>query len=169
MQPSEDKEKTLELFKQGPCILENALAGLSDSELDYTPLNGGWTIRQIIHHIADGDDLWKTYIKIALGNEQAEFSLQWYSVLPQTEWAKRWNYEKRSIDVSLALFKANRDHILQLLEHASDGWTKSAQFRDTKGEIEIVPVGFVIQMQADHVVHHVKRITEIREEIQDVR
>ena len=165
MEPPENQDKILELFKRGPSILENALAGLSDIEIDYAPSNGGWSIRQIIHHIADGDDIWKTCIKIALGNEQAEFTLQWYSALPQTEWAKRWSYENRSIDASLALFRANRDHILQLLEYAPDGWSKSIQFRDSNGKIEVVPVGFVIQMQGDHVVHHVKRITAIREEI----
>ena len=165
MIPPENQNEILELFKRGPGILENALAGLSDIELDYAPSNGGWSIRQIVHHLVDGDDLWKIYIKIALGNEQAEFTLKWYLAFPQTEWAKRWSYEKRSIDVSLALFKAIRDHILQLLEYTPDGWIKSAQFRDSNGEIEVVPVGFVIQMQADHVVHHVKRIIAIREEI----
>lgn len=165
MKPPENKNEILELFKRGPGILENAIAGLSDIELDYTPSNGGWSIRQIVHHLVDGDDLWKIYIKTALGNEQAEFNLQWYLTLPQTEWAKRWSYEKRPINVSLALLSAIRDHILQLLEYVPDGWTRSAQFRDSNGEIEIVPVGFVIQMQADHVVHHVKRIAEIRKEI----
>ena len=165
MEAPENQDKILELFKQGPSILENALAGLSDIELDYIPLNGGWTIRQIIHHIADGDDLWKTCIKIALGNEQAEFSLQWYLALPQIEWAKRWNYKNRSIDVSLTLFRANRDHILQLLEFAHNGWTKSVGFKDSNGKIEVVPVGFVVQMQADHVEHHLKRILAIRKEI----
>lgn len=165
MKPREYQNKILELFKQGPGMLENALADLSDIELDYAPSNGGWSIRQIIHHIVDGDDLWKTCIKIALGNEQAEFSLKWYLALPQREWAKRWSYEKRSIDVSLALFKANRVHILQLLEYAPDVWTKSVQFQEPNGEIEEVSVGFVIQMQADHIVHHVKRISAIRQEI----
>jgi hypothetical protein len=165
MEAPENQDKILELFKQGPSILENALAGLSDIELDYTPLNGGWTIRQIIHHIADGDDLWKTCIKIALGNEQAEFSLQWYLALPQIEWAKRWSYKNRPIDASLTLFRANRDHILQLLEFAPNGWTKSVGFKDSNGKIEVVPVGFVVQMQADHVEHHVKRILAIRKEI----
>jgi hypothetical protein len=165
MKPPDDQDKILKLFIKGPAILESALAGLSDSELDYVPSNGGWTIRQIVHHLVDGDDLWKIYIKIALGNEQAEFTLQWYLALPQTEWANRWSYEKRSINVSLTLFKAIRGHILQLLEYAPDGWTKSAKFRDSNGEIEVVPVGFVIQMQADHVEHHVKRILEIRKEI----
>ena len=137
MEPPKNQNKILESFRQGPNILENALADLSDIELDFTPSNGGWTIRQIIHHIADGDDLWKTCIKIALGNEQAEFTLQWYLALPQIEWAKRWNYENRSIDVSLTLLRAIRDHILQLLECAPDGWTKSAKFRDSNGEIEV--------------------------------
>ncbi len=165
MRPPDDQKKILEIFKQGPSILENALADLSDIELDYAPSNGGWTIRQIVHHIVDGDDLWKTCIKIALGNEQAEFTLKWYLALPQIEWAKRWSYENRSIDASLALLRAIRGHILQLLEYAPDGWTKSVQFQDSNGEIEVVPVGVVIQNQADHVVHHVKRILAIREEI----
>ena len=165
LKPPENKSEVLELFKQGPGILENTLAGLSDVELDYVPSNGGWTIRQIVHHLVDGDDLWKIYIKMALGNEQAEFTLQWYLALPQTEWANRWNYEKRSIDKSLTLLRAIRDHILQLLEYVPDGWTKSAKFRDSDGEIKVMPVGFVIQMQANHVVHHVKKITAIREEI----
>ena len=165
MKLPENQNETLELFKQGPGILENALEGLSDNELNYQPSIGGWTIRQIVHHIVDGDDLWKICIKIALGNEQAEFTLKWYWAFPQTEWAKRWNYESRSIDKSMALLKASRAHVLQLLENVNDGWSKSVQFRKHDGEIEIIPVGAMIQIQSDHVVHHVKRITEIRTEI----
>lgn len=165
MKPPDDQKKILESFKQGITALENALTGLNDTELDYFPSNGGWNIRQIVHHIADGDDLWKTAIKIALGNEQAEFTLKWYSALPQTEWGKRWSYEYRSIDISLALLKANRSHILQLLECVPDGWSRSVRFQNPDGEIEIVPVGFVIKMQAEHLFHHVTRISAIRQEI----
>jgi len=165
MEPPENQNEIIELFKQGPGILENALAGLNDVELDFAPSNNGWTIRQIVHHIVDGDDLWKTCIKIALGNEQAEFTFQWYWAHPQTAWAKYWNYENRSIEISIALLKANRNHIIQLLEHVQDGWRKSVQFRKHDGEIELVPVGAVVKIQSDHVVHHVKRILAIRQEI----
>jgi len=165
MKAPENQKESIDLFKQGIGIFENALAGLSESELDYIPSKGGWSIRQIIHHVTDGDDIWKSYIKIALGNVQAEFSLKWYLTFPQTEWAEKWNYKNRSVDVSVELFKANRNHILQLIEHAQDCWNKSALFRDSNGEIVELPVGFVIQMQADHVVHHVNRIFEIRKEI----
>lgn len=163
----EDKTKTIELFRQGPGKLENAISDLSENDLDYAPANGGRTIRQIIHHIADGDDLWKTAVKMALGNEKAEFTLQWYLTFPQVEWAKRWNYEKRSINESLTLLRASRVHILQLLKYTPDGWSKSVQYKGYNGEIEIVPIGFIVQMQADHIVHHIKRISEIRKEISD--
>ncbi len=165
MEPPKNKLEILELFRQGPSLLADALTGLNEEELDYIPSNGGWSIRQIIHHIVDGDDLWKTCVKIALGNEQAEFTLQWYWAHPQTEWAEFWRYEERPIDPSLALLKANRDHVIQLLEYAHDGWSKCVQFRKFDGQIEPVPVGAAIKIQADHVVHHIKRITAIREEI----
>lgn len=165
MEPPADKKEILQLFKQGPDILEKALADLSDKELDYPPSNGGWTIRQIVHHLVDGDDIWKNAVKMALGNEDADFSLAWYLTFPQTEWAKKWNYEKRSIDISLHLFRANRKHLLQLLEYAQEGWNKSIRYRDPKGDIEIVTTGDVIEMQAKHVVHHVKRISAILKEM----
>lgn len=165
MNPPEDQKNVIESFKEGPAILESALAGLNDSELDYAPSNGGWTIRQIVHHLADGDDLWKISIKIALGNDGADFSLKWYSMFPQTEWAKHWSYEKRPIDTSLALLKASRDHIVQLLKHTDNGWSKSVQFKTPDDKVELIPVGFVVQMQAEHIVHHVKHISAIRKEI----
>lgn len=51
--------------------------------------------------------------------------------------------------------------MLQLLEHVPDGWNKTVGFRELNGEIIRVQVGFVIEMQANHVVHHVKQIETI--------
>lgn len=156
-----DKDAVIARYLEGPTLLESALAGIKEADLDTAPAKGGWTIRQIVHHIADGDDLWKTGIKQALGNDQSEFSLDWYRALPQGTWADRWAYAQRPIAVSLALLKATRDHVIQLIEHVPDGWHKSIGFREPDGNIVIVPVGFIIEMQADHVVHHLKQIAAI--------
>ena len=164
MNPPDDRDSVLARYMEGPALLERALAGLQDAELDTPPSQGGWTIRQIVHHVVDGDDLWKTCIKVALGNEQAEFTLEWYWALPQEDWANRWAYAHRSLDVSLALLRANRSHVLQLLESVPDGWHRSVEFRKSNGETERLPVGAVVEMQADHVVHHVNRILAIRKE-----
>ena len=155
----------MDSFKQGPSKIEKVIADLSDNDLNYVPINGGWSIRQIIHHIADGDDLWKTCIKMTLGNQQPEFNLKWYQAMPQMEWAKHWNYENRSIAESLNLFKANRDHILQLLEYTPNWWIKKFQYEEPDGKINHITIGFVIKMQTNHAIHHLNRILEIQKEI----
>lgn len=165
MKAPDDQDSVLARYMEGPALLEGALAGIQDTELNAPPSQKGWTIRQIVHHVVDGDDLWKTCIKIALGNEKAEFSLGWYWVQPQEIWAKIWAYENRSLDASLALLKANRNHIHQLLEQVPDGWHRSVGFRKHSGETERMPVGAVIEIQADHVEHHVKQIRAIRSEV----
>lgn len=165
MKAPDDQDSVLTRYMEGSALLERALAGIRDTELDAPPSRGGWTIRQIVHHIVDGDDLWKTSIKAALGSEEAEFSLEWYRTQPQEVWAKNWAYEKRSLDVSLALLKANRDHIRQLLEQVPDAWHRSVGFRKSSGETERMPVGALVEIQAYHVEHHVKQIRAIRSEV----
>jgi len=165
MKAPDEQDEVMARYMEGPALLERALAGIQDNELDTPPSQGGWTIRQNVHHIVDGDDLWKTCIKIALGNEQAEFTLEWYWAHPQEVWTEKWAYRKRSLDESLTLLGANRSHIHQLLAHVPDGWHRSVGFRKHNGETEPMPVGAVIEIQADHVEHHVQRIRAIRSEI----
>jgi hypothetical protein len=45
-----------------------------------------------------------------------------------------------------------------------EAWSRSVAVRDSKGQLERVTVGFVVEMQADHLVYHVKRILEIQKE-----
>jgi hypothetical protein len=164
MNAPEDREGAISRYREGPRLLELVVMGLDDAVLDTKPSRGGWTIRQIVHHIADGDDIWKMGVKMAMGNEGAEFALGWYSAFPQQTWGDRWAYDKRSLDASLSLFRASRGHVLQLLESVPDAWNRSVVIRTPKGEMERVPVGFVVQMQADHVFQHVERIRAILQE-----
>lgn len=163
MSSEADERTLLSRYLQGPTALEQAVAGLSDVDLDVSPSQGGWTIRQIVHHVVDGDDLWKICIKAALGNEAGEFTLKWYWDLSQDEWAERWGYAHRPLDVSLALFRATRAHVAELLEQVPDGWSRSVSVRTPQGT-ERLSVRAVVEMQADHVAHHVERIAAIRKE-----
>jgi len=166
MKASDDQEAVLARFMEGPAVLARALAGVRDAALDAPPAGGGWTIRQIVHHIVDGDDIWKIGIKVALGDDGAEFSLEWYRTQPQEAWAEKWAYANRSLDVSLALLGAIRSHVQQLLGAVPGGWRRSVGLRKPDGKIERLPVGAIVEMQADHVEHHVKRIRAIRSEIE---
>ncbi len=60
-------------YADGPTLLDSALAGLSETDLDLALSADSWSIRQIVHHLADGDDIWKICIKAALGNSDGTF------------------------------------------------------------------------------------------------
>lgn len=162
MNAADSQASIIARYADGPAELEQALAGLQDADLDALPAQGGWTIRQIVHHVVDGDDLWKAGIKAALGNDNGEFTLQWYWTIPQDAWADRWAYATRPTDVSLALLEATRAHVTQLLAHVPDAWTRSIAVRTPNGETTRLTVGAVVEMQADHLQHHVRRIVAIR-------
>lgn len=154
---------SLALFADGPAQLEAVLMGLTESDLNLAQTSESWTIRQIVHHLADGDDLWKTCIKAALGNSEGLFSLKWYWDKPQTEWAENWKYANRSIEPSLALLRANRHQIVELVQQTPDAWEKSIRLKWPESEEERITIGKVLEMQASHVVGHINDIQMIRQ------
>lgn len=161
-EPNGEPLATLACYADGPAQLGAALAGLKGADLDLGPAEGGWTIRQIVHHIADGDDLWGACVKMALGS-QSGFSLEWYWAKSQDEWAEVWRYADRAIEPSLALFRANRAHIVQLVEQVPNTWSRHMVMQILDGREEAVTVGDVIAMQARHALGHTEDIRRIRE------
>lgn len=150
-------------YADGPALLDSALSGLRETDLDLALSADSWSIRQIVHHIADGDDLWKTCIKAALGNSDGIFTLQWYWEKPQMEWSENWAYNSRSLDSSLALLRANRYHIAELIERISGSYEKSIQLlRRDQSKVQIT-VFDVVEMQAGHLMDHIKDIRGIRQ------
>ena len=158
-----NRESIIAGYADGPNQLETAIAGLSGGELDIVERDDSWTIRQIVHHVVDGDDIWKVFIKRAIGNPGGRFDLQWYWELPQNEWVKRWAYASREIGPSLALFRASRGYIVQLLEHMPACWESSLLVRWPNNKEQEVRLGWVVKMQADHVPGHVDEIQRARQ------
>ena len=149
-------------YAAGPNLLEAALAGLSAADLDLALDGDSWSIRQIVHHIADGDDLWKEFVKRAVGNPAGEFILSWYWDIAQDEWARRWAYRERDIKPSLALFRAGRAHVVQLLAHRPETWSHNLLIRWPDGEEVQTSVEWVVAMQARHIDGHLDDIRRIR-------
>ena len=158
-----DREAIIARYAEGPTQLEAAIAGLPEGGLDIAESDDAWTIRQIVHHVTDGDDIWKVFVKRATGNPGGGFDLQWYWDKPQDEWAESWAYASREIEPSLALFRANRAHIVQLLESVPAAWEQTLVVRWPNGEEHQISVAWVVEMQARHVPGHVEDIRKARQ------
>ncbi len=160
--PVVSPESLLNEYADGPARLEAALRGISDSGLDLSLAENAWSIRQIVHHIADGDDLWKTCITAALGNSDGLFTLQWYWDKSQMEWSASWSYACRSVESSLTLLDANRHHIIELLECVPDALERSIRLQPPHGTEVRISVREVLEMQVQHMEGHTQDIQAIR-------
>jgi hypothetical protein len=160
---TERREQLIDQYAGGPDLMFKALQGLADDQLELKLLADSWSIRELVHHVADGDYLWKEFLLRAMGEPEWEFSLEWYWCLPQDEWVKRWSYAERDVWHSLELFKANRQHTVELLNQVPTIWEKCLLLPTRAGGQERVSVGEVVEMQAGHVVGHVEDILKIRQ------
>ena len=158
-----NSEAILARYADGPAQLECAISGLKESELDLALGSDSWSIRQIVHHLADGDDIWKIAIKAALGNSGGTYHLMWYWDKPQEEWAESWDYAGREIESSLGLLRANRRHMVELLQQVPDAWERYIFIPRPDGERRRATVGYMVEMQANHVPGHIDDIRRIRQ------
>jgi uncharacterized damage-inducible protein DinB len=149
-------------YAAGGRAVDEALAGLAEADLDLARTEGKWRIREIVHHIADAEDLWEMAIKSAMGNCGCLFDVSWYII--DNKWAEPLHYATRPVDEALALYRAIRRQVLELLEHVPGAWKKHILFhRGNPDEARRMTVGDIVTWQARHVMIHVEQIRETRE------
>lgn len=152
-------------FAQGPDKLEATLADLSEADLDRQGAQGGWTIREIVHHLADEDTMQATYIlKMALLNSGTTFDISWHP--SNRAMSETLNYARRPIGPSLALFRSNREHIVQMLNSLPPTWDHYVVFRLSPEEEAKITIGEWIQRMAGHLQEHVSEIDKIRQQLE---
>ena len=151
-------------YAAGADELENAVAGLVEPSLDLARGSGKWTIRQIVHHVVDGDQLCSTWIRAAIAHPGCTIALDWYN---QEIWAQTLYYPGRAIAPALALLRANRAVIGELVAHFPYAWERSVltTWPDQPDGYERA-VGSTLLIQACHVPWHVKQIRETRDRYQ---
>lgn len=84
-----------------PTEVAAAVAGLSDEQLDTPYRPGGWTVRQVVHHLADSH--LNAYIRFRLALTEDEPTIKPYD---ENRWAELPDARSGPVDLSLALLAA---------------------------------------------------------------
>ena len=151
-------EEQLALYAQGPDDLEAALAGLSSEDLDQTRLRQ-WTIRQIVEHVVDDDVRWTMCMQVALIMPGYTYGHEGFSSTRRGPWAGPGAGRERAIAPLVTLLRANRTHMLTVLHHLPDAWSRYVRFtRAAEQEAEMLTVEHMVWFQATHVLEHVDEI-----------
>lgn len=157
-----EQEKLMPAYETGPEQLDAILEGLSESQLDLSRGQGKWTIREIVHHIWDVEDIWQTVIKAALGNTGCTFDFSWY--IRDNKCAVPLDYANRPINGAVQLFKGSRPYIADLVKHLPKAMERNALFTQPLMKFEKnFTVDEMINRQIQHLEIHLKQIRETRE------
>lgn len=154
-------EQILSLFLSSAERLWTQVQDLSEADLDLPSEPDGWTIRQIVHHVADDGDVWSMCIKKAIATPGV---LVRFEGFPGNEaWARALDFEHREVGPALDLIKAHRCYLAHLLEHFSDAWNRSIRLANAEGEVVgEMTVREMVKMLTEHMLEHVETIERIR-------
>ena len=138
-----------------PAWLRNAVRGLNDEQLDTAYRPGGWTVRQLIHHVADSHA--NMYIRLRLALTEDEPVIKPYD---QDKWATLADANSLPIDVSLQFLEGMHARWVVLLRSLSQA-DFARSYRHP--EVGLLSLDRATAGYAWHGRHHTAHITGLRE------
>ena len=153
MLSKQERTKLIDNIRKLPGILENAVRQLNESQLDTPYREGGWTVRQVVHHLADSH--MNAYIRMKLVLMEVHPTLKGYD---QNAWALSAD-TSLPVAHSVAILKGLHGRWAHLLDTApDDSWSRTA-FHTENGEMTL---DSLLTIYGHHGENHVKQITDLR-------
>ena len=155
-QPSESQHKQfISDIEQAPARLRGALAGLSEAQLETPYRPGGWTVRQVAHHIPESH--MNAYVRMKLALTEDNPTIKPYD---EARWAETPDVRGTPVAVSLALLEALHQRWVVLLKALGPA-DLARTF--THPESGLWTIGRYVGLDAWHGKHHVAHITSLRQ------
>jgi uncharacterized damage-inducible protein DinB len=150
----EDRPLFLAQLAAAPANLRAAVAGLSDRQLDTPYRLGGWTVRQVVHHLADAQVNWYIRPKLAVTED-----LPVTKAYAEQLWAELADARTAPVEPSLQMYEGVTERWCRFLESLAPGdWSR----RFTNAEWGTLTVEDTLRGMAWHARHHTAHITELR-------
>jgi DinB superfamily len=148
------RKQWIDDIAQAPPALRAAISGLNPQQIGTPYRDGGWTVRQVVHHVPESH--MNAYVRFKLALTEDEPTIKPYM---EDRWAKTGDVEATPLEVSLALLDSLHDRWVRLLRSLKSGDWKRA-FRHP--ELGTVSLEKNLALYAWHGKHHVAHVTELR-------
>jgi DinB superfamily len=154
--PTSEAQRTkfIDEIEQTPIALRAAIKNLSPEQIETPYREGGWSVRQVVHHIPESH--MNAYVRFKLALTEEEPAIKAYM---EDRWAKTPEVQSTPVQVSLALLEPLHDRWVRLLRTLKPtDWKRT--FRHP--ELGVLPLERNLALYAWHGKHHVAHITELR-------
>lgn len=150
----QQRAKFISQIEQTPASIRAAVNGLSPQQLDTPYRDGGWTVRQVVHHVPESH--MNAYIRFKLALTEDEPTIKPYD---QDRWAKLDDTRSTPVEVSLALLENLHSRWIRLLRSlTAEDWKRTFKHP----ELGVMPLEKNLALYAWHGKHHTAHITELR-------
>jgi hypothetical protein len=147
----------IQAIEELPVRLRQAIAGFNEEQLQTPYREGGWTIRQLIHHIADSH--MNSFIRFKLALTEDKPTIKTYE---EADWAQTTDVTQVPVEISLKLLDALHERWFILLASLSDEAFKRQLMHPEHGAIDLE---YLTALYAWHSRHHTAHITRLREKM----
>ena len=150
------KFKLLNDIKMLPSVLESAVQNLNTEQLQTSYRPGGWTVHQLIHHVADSHI--NAFIRFKLALTEDNPVIKPYD---QEAWATLTDTINLPINISLTLLHALHARWYQLMKDMTeDEWQRTIYHPERKRKLTLWEL---LKSYSWHSLHHTAHITRLRE------
>ncbi|MFC8149962.1 YfiT family bacillithiol transferase [Bacillus paralicheniformis] len=150
-----EREKWIGDLKQAPHLLRSAVAGLNEEQLDTPYRTGGWTVRQVVHHLADSH--MNGYIRSKLAMTEESPLIRTFD---EQNWAGLTDGRTLDPDLSLALLNTLHLRWTAFFESLTEeDFEKAYVYPDTGEKMKLYQA---LALYVWHSHHHIAHITELR-------
>jgi len=152
---TDERRRLIDEIEQAPAKLRAAVHGLSAEQLDTPYRSGGWTVRQVVHHLPDSHLNAYTRFKLALTEQEPVIK-----PYEQDRWAELTDARTAPVELSLALLESlHRRWVLLLRSLTASDFARTFKHP----EMGVVSLDKNLALYAWHGRHHVTHITALRE------
>jgi len=137
-----------------PAQLRRAVAGLNDAQLDTPYRPGGWTVRQLVHHVADSHMNGLIRVKLALTEDNP-------TIKPYDEkaWTELPDNRHLPVELSLQLLEALHERMVHMLRSVPPAYFERSILHPENGPMTLDQM---LALYACHGPHHVAHVTRLR-------
>jgi uncharacterized damage-inducible protein DinB len=152
---SHERRAAINAIAEAPARLRASINGLDAAQLDTPYRPGGWTVRQLVHHVPDSH--MNAYVRFKLAATEDEPTIKTYE---EARWAELADAKTAPIEPSIALLEnLHKRWVLFLRSLAPEDWSR--KFRHP--ELGTMSLEQNLALYAWHGRHHVAHVTALRE------
>ncbi len=149
-----ERSAHVDAIEAHPARMRAAVAGLDDTQLDTPYRDGGWTVRQVVHHVVDSH--LNSYVRFKLAVTEDHPTIGTYE---EKAWAELPDARDAPVEGSLALLESLHTRWVAFLRALTSDQCRRAVYHPESGEIT---VDVLLEIYGWHCLHHEGHITALR-------